>query len=102
MGIKLKTARRTLTLTNRKKVSTRRAEVAHVDGHRFRPADEGEAGHHRNQRKEHGADRIHVHGRVQRQPSQQTSRRIAEAVGGPGVRGLMHRQRDQEHEERDE
>ena len=37
------------------------------------------------------ADRVHVHGRVERQPAQLTRRRIAQPIRRPGVRRLVHR-----------
>ena len=43
-----------------------------------------------------------MHGGIQRQPAQVTRRRIAEPIGGPGVRRLVNGQRGDEHDDLDE
>ena len=48
------------------------------------------------------ADRIGVHERVERDAAEQPRRRIAEPIGRPRVRRLVHRQRKQQNDERDE
>ena len=45
---------------------------------------------------------IDVHDRIQRHAAEQPRRRIAEPVRRPGVRRFVDRQREQEHDERDE
>ena len=83
-------------------VAPRMPQLAHVDRHRLRPADQRRAGDHRDQRKHHRADRIGVHDRVQRDAAEQPRRRIAEAIGRPRMRHFVHRQRKQQDDEADE
>ena len=78
------------------------AGVPHVHRHRLRPADERRAADHREQRKQHRADRIGVHDRVERHAAEQPRRRIAQPIGRPRMRHFVHRQREQQHDERDE
>ena len=59
-------------------------------------------GDHRQQRKHDRADRIDVHGGIQRHPSEQPGRRIAEPVRRPRVRRLVNREGNQENGELDE
>ena len=74
-------------------------QLRDVDRHRLRPADQRHAADHRDQRKQHRADRIDVHERVERDAAEQPRRRIAQAIGGPRVRRLVHRQRKQQNDE---
>ena len=73
-----------------------------IDRHRLRPANQRHVGQHRDQRKQQRADRIDVHGRVERQPAQLARRRIAEPIRRPRMRRLVHRQRRDQHDELDE
>ena len=77
------------------------AELANVDGHRLRPADqEPQPRRHRHEWKQDRANRIRMHERIQRHAAQQPRRRIAESISGPRVRHLVDRQREQQHDER--
>ena len=77
-------------------------QLADVDRHRLRPADERRAADHRDQRKQHRADRIGVHDRIERDAAEQPRGRIAEPIGRPRMRHLVHGQRKQQNDERDE
>ena len=48
----------------------------------------------REQRQQDRADRVDMDDRVERHAAEQARGRIAEAIGRPGVRGLVDRQRD--------
>ena len=58
-----------------------------------------QAGIHRDQRKQHGADPVDVRERIERQPAQHPRRRIAEPVRRPGVRRLVKRERQNQDDE---
>ena len=83
-------------------VAARVAEVPRVDRHRLRPADERQPREERDQRKRDRADRIDVARRIQRHAPQHPRGRVAELVGRPGVRRLVHAERRHQHREADE
>ena len=84
------------------RVPAARVVTPDIDGHGLRPPDERCAGHERDQRKQHRADRIGVHDRVQRDAAEQSRRRVAKAVGGERMGHLVHGQREQQDNEGDE
>src|SRR5262245_19933905 len=77
-------------------------QLADIDRHRLRPSDQRCPGNHRNQRKQHGADGVRMHQRVQRYAPEQSRGRIAKAIRGPCVRHLVDSQREEQNDERDE
>ena len=64
------------------------------DRHGLRPAEQRQPADRRNQRQQDRADRIDVDERVERHATEQARGRIAQAIGRPGVRSLVDRQRD--------
>ena len=73
-----------------------------VDRHRLRPADQRRVGHHGDDRKDHRADEIRMHQRVERHPAEQPRRRIAQPIGRPRMRAFVHGQGKQQNDESDE
>ena len=76
-------------------------QVTEIHRHRLRPPDQRQVADRRNQRQQHGADPVDMDQRIQRDASQHPRGRIAELVGGPRVRGLVNRQRNEEYGEAD-
>src|SRR5205823_2307800 len=52
-------------------------------------------------RQQHRADPVDMDQRIERDTAEGARRRIAEPVGGPGVGGLVNRERQQEYAEAD-
>ncbi len=78
-------------------------QVARVDGHRLRPAEE-EASRPVARDEHQAAERLEVHDRVQGEAAEQLRGRVAEPVGDPAVRELVQRQRadeDRQHDQED-
>jgi hypothetical protein len=73
-------------------------QIPGVDRHRFRPSNDRQIRHHRDQRKDDRPDRVDVHGGIERHAAEHPRRRIAEAIGGKRVRRFVHRQGKQQNE----
>ena len=87
-----------------REVAPRMPQVAHVHRHRLRPAEQRHArAQHRDQRKQDRADPVDVRERIQRQPAEHARGRVAQLVGRPRMRRLVHRQgQDQDDERRED
>ena len=72
-----------------------------VHGHRLRPADERQVADDRQQRQDDRAEQVDVHERIERHAAQAARRRIAEPIGGQGVRRFVNGEREQKHTEAD-
>ena len=77
-------------------------EIVRIDRDRFCPPDQGQSSEHRDQRKQHGADRIDVNDRIQGDAPQLPRGGVTQHVCGQRVSGFVKCEGQQQDDEADE